>query len=71
MVLSFFARLYSISVRHGEDDRFVWNPTKRGFFEVKSYYEVLNRKDGPYFRGRVSGVLRLQQGWLSLYGQQL
>jgi diadenosine tetraphosphatase ApaH/serine/threonine PP2A family protein phosphatase len=49
MVLSFLAQLYSISVRHGEDDRLVWNPSKRGLFEVKSYYEVLNRKDGLSF----------------------
>jgi hypothetical protein len=49
MVLSFFAQLYSISVRHGEDDRLVWSISKIGLFEVKSYYEVLNRKDGPSF----------------------
>jgi hypothetical protein len=49
MVLSFFAQLYSISIRHGEDDRLVWSLSKRGLFEVKSYYEVLNRKDGPSF----------------------
>jgi len=48
-VLSFFAQLYLISVRHGEDDRLVWNLSRRGLFEVKSYYEVLNRKDGPSF----------------------
>jgi len=49
MVLSFFARLYSSSVRHGADDRLVWSLSKRGLFEVKSYYEVLNRKDDPSF----------------------
>jgi hypothetical protein len=49
MVLSFFARLYSISVRHGEDDELVWNLSKRGLFKVKSYYEVLNKKDDPSF----------------------
>jgi hypothetical protein len=49
MVLSFFARLYSISIRHGEDDRLVWSLSKRGLFEVKSYNEVLNRKDDPSF----------------------
>jgi hypothetical protein len=38
MVLSFFAWLYSISVRHGADDRLVWSLYKRGLFEVKSYY---------------------------------
>jgi hypothetical protein len=49
MVLFFFARLYSISVRHREDDMLIWNFTKSGLFEVKSYYEVLNGKDDPSF----------------------
>jgi hypothetical protein len=49
MVLSFFARLYSIPVQHGEDDRLVWSLSKRGQFEVESFYEVLNRQDGPSF----------------------
>jgi hypothetical protein len=49
MILSFFARLYSILVRHGEDDKLFLNLSKRGLFEVKSYYEVLNRKDDPSF----------------------
>jgi hypothetical protein len=49
MILSFFARLYSNSVRHTEDDRLIWNLSKRGLFDVKSYYEVLNRKDDPSF----------------------
>jgi hypothetical protein len=49
MVLSFFARLYAIAVRHGEDDRLVWSLSKRGQFEVKSFYEVLNRQDDPSF----------------------
>jgi len=47
--LSFFTWLYSISVRHGEHDGLVWNLSKRGLFEVESYYEVLIRKDGPSF----------------------
>jgi hypothetical protein len=52
MVLSFFDRLYSVSARHGEGDRLVWNPSKKGLFEVRSFYEVLIGKDGssfPYF----------------------
>jgi hypothetical protein len=49
MVLSFFARLYSISIRHGEDDMLVWILSKRGLIEMKSYYEVLNRKNDPSF----------------------
>jgi hypothetical protein len=47
MVLSFFDRLYSTSNRHGEDDRLVWNPSKKGVFEVRSFYKELIRKDGP------------------------
>jgi hypothetical protein len=49
MVLSFFEWLYSTSVRHGEGDRLVWNPFERGFFEVRSYYGVLIRKNDPSF----------------------
>jgi hypothetical protein len=49
MVLSFFTQLYSILVRHGEDDMLVWSLSKRGLFEVKSFYEVLNKQDGPSF----------------------
>jgi hypothetical protein len=49
MVLSFFEQLYSTSVQHGEGDRLVWNPSKRGFFEVRSYYGVLIRKNGSSF----------------------
>jgi hypothetical protein len=29
MILSFVTRLYSISVRHGEDDMLIWNLSKR------------------------------------------
>jgi hypothetical protein len=49
MVLSFFDRLYSISARHGEGDRLVWNPFKKGLFEVRSFYEELIMKDEPSF----------------------
>jgi hypothetical protein len=49
MVLSFFDRLYSISAQHGEGDSLVWNPSKKGLFEVRSFYEELIRKDGPPF----------------------
>jgi hypothetical protein len=49
MVLSFLERLYSTSVQHGDGDRLVWNPSKKGLFEVRSYYEVLIRKNGPSF----------------------
>jgi hypothetical protein len=49
MILSFFEWLYSTLVRHEQGDRLVWNPSKRGLFEVRSYYEVLIRKNGPSF----------------------
>jgi len=49
MVFSFLDRLYSISARHGEGDRLVWNPSKNGLFEVRSFYEELIRKDSPSF----------------------
>jgi len=47
MVLSLFDRLYSTSIRHGEGDRLVWNPSKKGLFEVSSFYVELCREDGP------------------------
>jgi len=37
------------SARHGEGHRLVWNPFKKGLFEVRSFYEELIRKDGPSF----------------------
>jgi hypothetical protein len=49
MVLSFFERLYFSLVRYGEGGRLVWNPSKRGLFEVKSYYEMVIRKNDPSF----------------------
>jgi hypothetical protein len=47
MVISFFDRLYSSSTRHGEGDRLVWNPSRKGLFEVRSFYKELIRKGGP------------------------
>jgi hypothetical protein len=49
MILSFFDRPYSSLVRQGEGNKLVWNPSKRGLFVVKSYYEVLISKNGPSF----------------------
>jgi hypothetical protein len=63
LVLSFFDRLYSISARHGEGDRLVWNPSKKGLFEVRSFYKELIRKDGS----NKGGFLRL----VSCFGQNI
>jgi len=47
----------------------VWNPSKKGFFEVSSYYEVLIRRNGPSFPWK--GILRVQAPTkvAFLYGQ--
>lgn len=37
MVMSFFDKLYSTRIRHGEVDRVVWNLSKRRNFEVKTF----------------------------------
>jgi hypothetical protein len=47
LVLFFFERLYSFQLRYVEKDRLGWSPSKRGKFEVKSFYKVLTSQDGP------------------------
>jgi hypothetical protein len=42
VVSSFFELLYSQEVRYGGEDTICWVPSKRKFFEVKSYYQVLS-----------------------------
>jgi len=76
MVLSFFKQLYSIQVRHGKEDMFVWSPSKKGQFEVKSFYEVLIRQDGPLFPWksiwRVKAPLRVSFfAWTTTLGKVL
>jgi len=41
MVLSLYEQLYSHRIQHGAVDRLVWSPSKRGQFEVKSFYKAL------------------------------
>jgi hypothetical protein len=52
MVHSFFERLYYAQLTHGEEDRLGWSPSKRGKFEVNSFYKVLSSLDGPFFPWR-------------------
>jgi hypothetical protein len=70
MVLSLYARLYSHLIRHGAEDRVVWIPSKRGLFEVKSFYKVLAIQEGFSFPWksiwRVNVPLRVS---FFLYGQ--
>jgi hypothetical protein len=48
MVLSFFEMLYSLQLRHGEEDRIGWSFSKRSKFEVKSFYKMLTSQGGPF-----------------------
>jgi hypothetical protein len=41
MVLYFYEWLYSHQIQHGAVDRLVWSLSKRGHFEVKSFYKAL------------------------------
>jgi hypothetical protein len=34
--------LYSIKVQQNQEDRVCWGPSRRGCFEVKSYYKILS-----------------------------
>jgi hypothetical protein len=45
MVLSLCERLYSHRIRHGAIDRLVWSLSKRGHFEVKSFYKALGSQE--------------------------
>jgi hypothetical protein len=38
---SFFNLLYSFKLRWGGEDKLCWVPSKRGLFDVRSYYNVL------------------------------
>jgi hypothetical protein len=49
MVLSFFEQLYSLTLRQGEDDRMIWSLSKKGIFEVKSFYtRLITRECLPF-----------------------
>jgi hypothetical protein len=59
MAVSLFEKLYSFRLRHGDEDRIGWSPSKRSKFEVKLFNQVL-----------ISPKSRLPQEWCSLCGQQ-
>jgi hypothetical protein len=56
---SFFNLLYSFRMRQGDEDKLCWVPSKRGLFDVKSYYNVLVPMIALLFLGGVSGEIRL------------
>jgi hypothetical protein len=49
MVLSFFDRLYSCKISLGNVDRIRWSSSKKGIFEVKSFYKSLSNFDHEVF----------------------
>ncbi len=49
MVVSFFERLYSFRLIHGDGDRIGWSPFIRSKFVVKSLYQVLIGSNGFSF----------------------
>jgi hypothetical protein len=42
VISSFFELLYSCKISHGNVDRICWSPSKKGVFEVKSFYMALS-----------------------------
>jgi hypothetical protein len=46
---SFFKVLYSVRVRQEGKDKLWWVPSKRGLFNVRSFYSVLVSNDGFLF----------------------
>jgi hypothetical protein len=62
MISTFFEMLYSCKLSRDNVDRISWSPTKKGVFEVKSFYPP------RCSHGRVFGELRCRQEWRSLGG---
>jgi hypothetical protein len=46
---SFFNFLYFFGLRRGGQDKLCWVPSKKGLFDVKSYYNVLVPYDNTHF----------------------
>jgi exonuclease III len=42
MISTFFEMLYSCKISQGNADRLYWSPSKKGVFEVKSFYKILS-----------------------------
>ena len=68
VVSQFFELLYSNRIRYGGEDTMCWVPSKRKYFEVKSYYQVLSTLVGPLLLRRVFEKLRFPQEWHYLCG---
>jgi hypothetical protein len=65
-VLSLYEQLYSHWIPHGAVDRLVWSLTKRGHFEVKSFYKALASQEVFSFPWK--NIWRVKApSWVSLF----
>jgi hypothetical protein len=46
---SFLTLLYSIKIDHDGEDKFWWSPSRKGNFDVKSFYKTLAYKEPIHF----------------------
>jgi hypothetical protein len=67
---SLYSLLYSFNL-DGGDDKMWWVPNRKGKFEVKSFYFILNSAVSFPFPWRAYGVLKPLRGWHFLCGQLL
>jgi hypothetical protein len=76
MVLSFFEQLYSLKLRQREDERMIWCLSKRGIFEVKSFYtRLITRECLPFswksiWRVKVPAQVAFFV-WIAMFGKIL
>jgi hypothetical protein len=49
VVSSFFEKLYSCKISHGNEDCIRWFPSARGTFEVKTFYKALSTQNYEVF----------------------
>jgi hypothetical protein len=49
VVSSFFEKLYSCKISHGNEDCIRWSPSKKGTFEVKTFYKALSSQNYEVF----------------------
>ena len=49
VLASFYSLLYSLRVRRGGEDKLWWTPSRKGIFDVRSFYKIIEYKDKPSF----------------------
>jgi hypothetical protein len=49
VISSFFELLYSCKISQGNVDHIRWFPSKKGIFEVKSFYKILSNPTNKVF----------------------